>query len=192
VRSIHCLENLGQRTPRDIAQQTCPRRTSSPLHRVDSQKSRVIILIETDLLISSFLLYVLSEFAVAVNSMLVWLNSSVAKYYAAFFMTFLLKEVLIPKLNNLLLLRYLYEVWTGLVCMQLFLLASSTKVNITISAGWCSCHAVDLCSVSAWSDPADKGRVSRNPLASNFFRIRHSPVTLHLALCREIMLPRAP
>jgi hypothetical protein len=71
VRSTHCLENLGQRTPRDGAQQTYPRRTSSPLHRFESQKSRVVTLPETDLVISFLLLYILFEFAVAVNSTLI-------------------------------------------------------------------------------------------------------------------------
>lgn len=118
VRSIHCLENLGQRTPRDGTQQAYPRRTSSPLHRFESQKSRVVILLETDLLIRFLLLYILSEFAVAVNSKLVLLNPSVAKYYAALCMIFLLKAVLVLKLNNLILLCSLYKAWTALVCMQ--------------------------------------------------------------------------
>lgn len=59
VRSIHCLENMEQRTPGDGAQQAYPRRTSSPQHRFESQKYRIVILLETDLLISFLLLYIL-------------------------------------------------------------------------------------------------------------------------------------
>ena len=59
VRSIHCLENFGQRTPGDGAQQAYPRRTSSPQHRFESRKYRIVILLETDLLIRFLLVYIL-------------------------------------------------------------------------------------------------------------------------------------
>jgi hypothetical protein len=52
-------------------QQACPRKTSSLLHRFESQKSCAVILIETGLRISFFLLFIIPEFAVAINFTLV-------------------------------------------------------------------------------------------------------------------------